>query len=133
MAPLACASVSDIYGKDFGLTPEQIASQILTKESNNKTSSSSDSVSPSDSVGPVGPVSPSGPVGPVGPVGPAVTNNVEFGTAIMNALKPRHREFYSSNDALQHMIKLLEEGLMLGKIILLILVLLFLIKLFDKR
>ena len=29
MAPLSCASVSDLYGSNFGLSPEQIAQQTL--------------------------------------------------------------------------------------------------------
>jgi len=34
MAPLSCASVSDLYGNNFGLSPEQLAEQIVKKTYN---------------------------------------------------------------------------------------------------
>jgi len=148
MAPLMCASVSDMYGEDFGLTADQLAKKQIekNKECAIKNEQYQQKLYEKEIGGKANFVSPNGPVGPVGP---AEINKSEFANrmgysnvnqtwppnnnSMFSRFQTPHREFYSEKDALQHIVKLLEEGLMLGKLILLVLILLFLIKLLDKK
>jgi len=157
MAPLMCASVSDMYGDDFGLTADQLAKKQIEKnkecaiknEQYQQKLYEKEIGGKAHFVSPNGPGGPVGPGGPGGPNGPAEINKSEFANrmgysnvnqtwppnnnSMFSRFQTPHREFYSEKDALQHIVKLLEEGLMLGKLILLVLILLFLIKLLDKK
>jgi hypothetical protein len=154
MAPLMCASVSDMYGDDFGLTADQIAKRQMEKNKqcaikNEQYQQNLYQTEIGGKANFVPAPNTIGPVGPNGPNGPAEVNKSEFANrmgyaninqtwppnnnSMFNRFQIPHREFYSEKDALQHIVKLLEEGLIIGKLILLVLVLLFLIKLLDKK
>lgn len=165
MAPLMCASVTDLYGPTFGMTPEQLAQRTLKQNQQcaEKNEKYQEFLKHNEIAGKAG----SKEQGPdkmftenkfseprsnivndsTSARRPAWTDirnewptNQGFSmyNRFQNPLKMlfgngNDIEYLSNEDCMHHLVKLVKELLLMIKIIMFVLILLFLIKILDKK
>ena len=155
MAPLMCASVTDLYGPTFGMTPEQLAQHTLKQNQQcaEKNEKYQEFLKHNEIAGKA-----SFKEQELGSEATVVNDSTSArrpawtdiknewpkkqGFSIYNRFQNPLKmlfgngndiEYLSNEDCMHHLVKLVKELLLMIKIIMFVLILLFLIKILDKK
>jgi len=167
MAPLMCASVTDLYGETFGMTPEQMVKRTLKQNEvcSDKNVKYQAELKENEIAGTANfkekkPDTDHKLPGPPPPVINESHDTRHVGWSDINNKWPTNQnfsmynrfqnpsfggsfrelfgnngniEYLNNEDCLHHLVKLVKELLLMIKIIMFVLILLFLIKILDKK